>query len=211
MSFLCLFVLLVNAAAAAAAAAGTVASGDVVVLTRSNITSSLRDGQNWFVMFAAPWCGHCKRLKPVWAEAAKELAGHTVLASVDGDSQLDLAARFGVTGYPTLVHVRAGSAVRVFAGERSKTALVAYARGGYAADAPLSFWQSPLSLFGDAIGLVTLTGYYITQARDWLLNSGYPFPLVVLMGIGALLAVSIVLSLLTVWCMSLTEGKRKRD
>lgn len=192
--------------------AAMAASGEVAVLTRTNITSALRDGQNWFVMFGAPWCGHCKRLKPVWAEVAKELAGHTAFASVDGDSQLDLVARFGVTGYPTLIHVRGGSAVRVFSGDRSKASLITYARGGYAAEAPLSFWQSPLSLFGDAIGLVTLAGFYVTQARDWLLTSGWPFPVVVLFGIGALLAVSVALSLLTVWCMSLTEKRGlKRD
>lgn len=136
--------------------------------------------------------------------------GHTVLAAVDGDQSLDLVARFGVQGYPTLVHVR-GSAVRMFNGERSKSGILAFARGGYASVAPLSFWQSPVSLVGDAIGLVTTAGYYVTVARDWLLTTGYPFPVVVLAGIAALLTVSIVLSLITVWCLSLFDAKPKRD
>lgn len=133
-----------------------------------------------------------------------------MVAAVDGDQQLDLVARFGVQGYPTLVHVR-GSAVRVFAGERSKSGILAFARGGYASLPPLSFWQSPVSLVGDAIGLVTTAGLYVTVARDWLLASEYPFPVVVLAGIASLLAVALALSLVTVWCLSLFDAKPKRD
>jgi len=184
----------------------------VLSLTRDNLTSTLRDGQAYFVFFGAAWCGHCKRLKPVWSEVAAELKGHTVLATVDGDAQLDLVARFGVKGYPTLVHVRsAGAQVRIFSGDRSKAELVKFARGGYAHVEPLSFWQSPLSLVGDAVGLVTRLGLWITQTRDWLLTSGYPFPLVVVFGIGALLLVALALSLLTVCCMSLFEKKHKAE
>ena len=55
-------------------------------------------------MFYAPWCGHCKRLKPEFAAAATETKTTTVLAGINADkpalSQLRMA--LNVTGYPTL-------------------------------------------------------------------------------------------------------------
>ncbi|CAK9036498.1 unnamed protein product [Durusdinium trenchii] len=58
-----------------------------------------------FVKFFAPWCGHCKRLKPAWEKLMQEYAEHDsiLVAEVDctgaGKSKCDDA---GVEGFPTL-------------------------------------------------------------------------------------------------------------
>jgi protein disulfide-isomerase A6 len=49
-------------------------NGPVQVLTVANFKELVKDSKDiWFVEFYAPWCGHCKSLKPEWEKAAKAL------------------------------------------------------------------------------------------------------------------------------------------
>jgi len=61
------------------------------------------------VEFYAPWCGHCKTLAPEWASAAETLAGEVTVAAVDATSSEQLAARFGIRGFPTIKFFPAGA------------------------------------------------------------------------------------------------------
>lgn len=82
----------------------------VLVLTSENFTESVSSTELMLVEFYAPWCGHCKRLAPDYARAAKELnTKHDIpLAKVDATEETSLSKQFGVDGYPTLKVFRYG-------------------------------------------------------------------------------------------------------
>lgn len=82
----------------------------VLELTADNFTELALSSELILVEFYAPWCGHCKRLAPDYASAAKELnLKHGIqLAKVDATEESSLAKQFGVDGYPTLFIFRYG-------------------------------------------------------------------------------------------------------
>lgn len=54
------------------------------------------------IEFYAPWCGHCKKLAPVFAELAEALKDEDVaIVKMDATAN-DVPARFEVRGFPTL-------------------------------------------------------------------------------------------------------------
>ncbi|KAM9225092.1 protein disulfide-isomerase TMX3 isoform 2-T3 [Dugong dugon] len=59
----------------------------------------------WLVDFYAPWCGHCKKLEPIWNEVGiemKNMGSPVKVGKMDATSYASLAAEFGVRGYPTI-------------------------------------------------------------------------------------------------------------
>lgn len=58
------------------------------------------------VAFTAPWCGHCKNMKPAYEKVARafEREADVVVAQVNADAEenKELASRFGVRSFPTI-------------------------------------------------------------------------------------------------------------
>nr|XP_043884753.1 protein disulfide-isomerase A2 [Solea senegalensis] len=78
---------------------------DVMVLHINNFDRALSEYKFILVEFYAPWCGHCQRLEPVYAEAAgklKEEGTAIRLAKVDAIEEKELADEFEVGSFPTL-------------------------------------------------------------------------------------------------------------
>ncbi|CAB9505661.1 Protein disulfide-isomerase A6 [Seminavis robusta] len=86
------------------------------------------------VAFAAPWCGHCKMLKPEYDEAAAKVDGEgaqLVWVDATDDANKDLANQFQVQGFPTVLVFPGGApksvgAARQYQGERKAPEMVKY-------------------------------------------------------------------------------------
>jgi thioredoxin domain-containing protein 5 len=57
----------------------------------------------------APWCGHCKRMAPIWDEFATQVKDSPLnVAKVDCTEHASVCQAAGVRGYPTLKLYQAG-------------------------------------------------------------------------------------------------------
>jgi len=59
----------------------------------------------------APWCGHCKKLEPIYDELAKKLKDEpsVVIAKIDATANDSPVAEYAAKGYPTIFYAPANS------------------------------------------------------------------------------------------------------
>lgn len=63
------------------------------------------EGKTVFIKFFAPWCGHCKKMKPAWDALMSEYEGHATKLIADVDCIKEgkpLCDAHGVKGFPTI-------------------------------------------------------------------------------------------------------------
>lgn len=96
---------------------------------KDTFKTDIADG-NHFVMFFAPWCGHCKRLHPTWEDLAVKYDDdkEVTIGAVDCTVETALCSENEVTGYPTLKFFKKGSsdAAEKYKGQRDIDALNKY-------------------------------------------------------------------------------------
>jgi len=103
---------------------------EVTELTDDSWSSEMESMDTALVMFYAPWCGHCKRMKPEFEKAASILEGNDPpvhLVKVDcTESGKDTCGKFEVRGYPTLKIFRGGELSQDYNGPREVNGIVKY-------------------------------------------------------------------------------------
>lgn len=103
------------------------------VLELSERFLEVKDEGHWFVEFYAPWCGHCKRLAPVWEQLAHVVADEIPqvrVAKLDATRFSSVTSELDIHGFPTLKYFRNGQ-VMDYHGDRTKQALVDFVRKAY--------------------------------------------------------------------------------
>jgi len=88
------------------------AKGTSVPLTAESFQKLVTTSQDpWFVKFYVPWCTHCQRLAPTWAEMAKEMEGRLNIGEVNCEQSPRLCKDARVSAYPTIYFFRGGERV----------------------------------------------------------------------------------------------------
>ena len=84
-------------------AAAPETQGNVVVVVGSEFEKIVLDPtKDVLVKYYAPWCGHCKKLAPVWDELGEHFKDNADVVIAKFDATENEAEQVNVSGYPTL-------------------------------------------------------------------------------------------------------------
>ncbi|KAJ6240924.1 protein disulfide-isomerase tmx3 [Anaeramoeba flamelloides] len=74
---------------------------NVIELTEENFDFEVDENEKWFIKFYTDWCGHCKKLKPIFSKLADRESSIN-FGSVNCEKQKNLCKKYKIRGYPTL-------------------------------------------------------------------------------------------------------------
>ena len=83
----------------------TLAASSMAIELSPDTWDEATAGKSVFVKFFAPWCGHCKAMKPAWDSLMSEFADSDTVLVADVDcigSGKPLCDEMGVQGFPTV-------------------------------------------------------------------------------------------------------------
>jgi len=85
------------------------------------------------VLFYAPWCGHCKSLKPTWDQLAQKYHNRVVgsekvaIMKVNADEHPEKTQELDISGFPTIILFKGNDKI-MYSGDRSLKSLETFLR-----------------------------------------------------------------------------------
>ena len=152
----------------------TVDEQHVHVLTYENFTDFVESHNHVMVEFYAPWCHHCKQLKPEYAGAATEIAkgyGHEYdieFAKVDIDAEHTLASKYQIEGVPTILFFSDKGKKRLeYSSEHSIESMVSWVKRRTGPAATVVKNQTDFETFLDSDDSVVFAYVETFDKYDW--------------------------------------------
>lgn len=102
-------------------------SGEPLNLGAAHFAEHLQKNELPVVVdFWAPWCGPCRMMAPVFAQAANALKTRAQFVKVNTEEEQALAAQYNIRSIPTLALFKNGREVDRIAGAMDQTRLMAW-------------------------------------------------------------------------------------
>jgi thiol-disulfide isomerase/thioredoxin len=98
-------------------------------LVGKRVNPALLGGKSGLLVVYADWCGHCKKLKPLW-EKLNMQDNQVVYLAVNESHEKNLVSTMKVSGFPTIFMISPSGNLSPYSGGRDEASLKKGARGG---------------------------------------------------------------------------------
>jgi protein disulfide-isomerase-like protein len=94
-------------------------------LSRTQSRKKGNSQKHKFVLYYAPWCGHCQKFKPIWDQFAEQINSSDKNISVSKVNCEENKCE-NISGYPTVIMHKSDGTSETYTGERTQEGLMAF-------------------------------------------------------------------------------------